>query len=201
MQVLVHHAAHVVAVGKVEREEALVVVARGARLRGGVGGVEVLRGLALDEHGRRAAPLRIASSASRLALARCLSAVTKAAVGRQPLVPPAVLPGKRGGDEDLVHRRVEADPGEAAREGRARTRRTGAASRGSGNRRPSPARRSGRGRRWAGCPAAAARAKVSSANAQSYLPGRSACGSTADRSAGTRSPSSRTRSKSSFQRW
>ena len=91
------------------------------------------RRLALDEQRPAGCTCRMASSASRLALRQVLERGDECRVGGQALVPPAVLAGKRGGDEDLVDRRVEAHPREAPREGARILGEQRAASPGSGN--------------------------------------------------------------------
>src|SRR5439155_3041876 len=96
-------------------EEALLVQEIGAGERGWLGGVEIFRRFALHEQsGRLLAQDREFSHKVRLG--QMLQRGDEAAIGLEPLVPPAVLAGEGRGDEDLVYRRVESHPRVASRE-------------------------------------------------------------------------------------
>src|SRR4051794_143933 len=78
--------------------------------------MEVLGGFALYKDGV-VFPLEDGVHREEIRPAQMLERGYESTVGFQAFIPPAELGGKGCGDKDLIHRRVESNPGETPREG------------------------------------------------------------------------------------
>ena len=107
-----HVRVHPPAVIEIEREKAAGVVEFGEGDRIRAVGVEVLRGLALDEDGV-GADIEDRPHGQHIGLDDVLQGRDEGLIARQLLVPPAIGGRERGADEHLVDRRIELNPGKA----------------------------------------------------------------------------------------
>ena len=104
------------AVVEVERKKAPRVEELGERDRRRAVGMEVLRGLALDEDGV-GADVEDRRHGQHIGLDDVFQGRDEGLITRKLLVPPAVGGRERGADEHLVDRRVELNPGKTLGEG------------------------------------------------------------------------------------